>query len=544
MQLSTISTDLLLIHVVPLLNHSDIRALAQCNRSLTIILNPIRLQKCSVRKPAGYFRMHLSRPTVRTIREITLNGSSTEHDDVFQCRDLAGVRSAIIVTPILPRQRVVFGRWARRLHGLREDSVDEVDDPISSIGNLAAGCLQQVRNLRLNIALPERLDRMLSLARRLERIQLIPEQLESHDGYVRYLAQVTQLMCLLHDHQRLPSLKIVHIAPSFVSSLQEKIPHQEMLKKVWAAVFSHGGWQLVSSLPTAEISVPYPTAWGSWWATHGVGFTITLKEARQFVSACLNRNIQPRLHQYVKGPIHIQTGGGTPEIGTLPGTAIYGVWIHHGPTTNITAALRLITPDTKVLVICLRSYSGSVGSLIPDARPYQSVQGLMFDGPFPSHDLAQFRYADNLCVAFIKAFQLPSWACLVNLSLPAVALQRGLTDGLPCLSLCGLHIGGYDMTVLSTLPTLKALAITQWLSCTGCKIHPCLTLEHGFLRLPRTVEYITLSGRMGYRGEKVPPRVLLYSEELHARLLANGMDLLLNCDELVAVRLGMYPDIL
>lgn len=538
MYLSTINNDLLLVHLVPLLNQREIRTLAMCNKSLAVILGPLRFRACSVRRAGGYFRMNLSRSTIKTIRELSLNGCPTEHDDVFQCRDLGDVQSAIIVSPIMPRQKATFSMWSRRLTRLREIAVQEGEVAISSLANLAAGSLHRVSNLRLDVSIPTGLETMLSIARNLQRIQFLPEQLPSQEGYIDYLRQVNELVALLHDGERLPALKIVHIAPCYISERQNKVPHQQMLQNIFAAALSHGGWQLACYIPSSESKVPYPAAWAWWWGTRGLGFTITLKEARQFVSACLERNIYPSMQRYVKGPIHIQIGGGTARTGTLPGTAIYGVWIHHGPTTDMTAALRLVTVDTKVLSICMHAYWGCVGSLIPDALPYANVEGLMFDGPLPEHDARMFRYSNNLCVSFIKGIDLSKWTRLVNLSLPALALQQGPVDGVPFTSLCGLHIGGYNMSIFEKLTTLKALSITQWVSCTECHLHPDVKFETGLTRIPPNVEYVAVSGRMGYRGEQIPEWMKLYAGELRNILRANRENVLVSCGRLYLERLS------
>lgn len=544
MYLSTISSDLLLVHVVPLLNEYDIRALALCNKSLAVILGPLRLRACSVRMAGGYFRMNLSRSTIRTIRELSLNGTPTEHDDVFQFRDLANVQSAIIVSPIMPRQRAAFSMWSRRLTNLREIAVEEGQVAVSSLANLTAGCLHRVNNLRLDVSIPRGLESMLSIARNLQRIQFLPEQWPGQDGYIDFLQQVNELAALLHDRELLPALKIVHIAPCYISEYQDKVPHQQTIRNILGAALSHGGWRLESYIPSSESKIPYPAAWAWWWGTRGLGFTITLKEGRQFVSECQHRNIYPSLERYVKGPIHIQTGGGTARMGTLPGTPIYGVWINHRPTTNITAALRLVTADTKILSICMNSYWGSVGSLIPDAFPYRNVEGLMFDGPSPARDATLFRYSNNLCVSFIKGIDLTGWTHLVNLSLPALALQREPVGGVPFISVCGFHIGGYDMDILAKLTTLKALAVTQWFWCTECHLHPDVTFETGLSRIPHWVEYVALSGRMGYYGEQIPEWMELYAGELKSILRANRESVLVSCGRLYLQRLSTDAHIL
>lgn len=538
MYLSTISSDLLLVHLVPLLNEREIRTLAMCNKSLAVILGPLRFRACSVRTAGGYFRMNLLRSTIKTIRELSLNGSPTEHDDVFQCRDLAGVESAIIVSPIMPRQIATFSMWSRRLTRLRESAVREGEVAISSLANLAAGSLHRVNNLRLDVSIPTRFETMLSIARNLRRIQFLPEQLPGQEGYIDYLRQINELVALLQDSERLPALKILHITPCYISERQNKGPHQQMLQNIFAAALSHGGWRLQCYIPSSEPNVPYPAAWAWWWGTHGLGFTITLKEARQFVAACLERDIYPSMERYVKGPIHIQTGGGTARMGTLPGTAIYGVWIHHGPTTDMTAALRLVTLDTKILSICMHSYWGCVGSLIPDALPYANVEGLLFDGPFPDHDARLFRYSNNLCVSFIKGIDLSKWTRLVNLTLPAFALQRGPVGGVPFISVCGMHIGGYDMHVLETLTTLKALSINQWFSCTECHLHPDVKFETGMTRIPPNVEYVAVSGRMGYHGEQIPEWMKFHAGELRRILQANRENVLVCCRRLYLERLS------
>lgn len=486
--------------------------------------------------------MHLSRGTITTIRELVLNGSNTEHDDVFRCRDLDGVRSAIIVTPILARQQSAFAVWAGRLEKLSECSVNDGDEPISSMQNIPAGCLQRMRRLRLEVAIPGGMDRMLGIAGNLERIQFMPAPVLDDAGYTHYLEQLNDLMALLHDRELLPALKIVHVTPSFVSESGQKLRHLAMRKNLWAAALSHGGWRVQSDIPTFKFDMPFPAAWRWWWATRALGFTMSLKEARQFVSMCEERGVYPRIKDYVKGPIHIQTGGvGRTKLGTLPGTAIHGVWIHHGPTTNVTASLRLVTGDTKILSICLNSYSGSVGFLIPDSRPFMSVEAFMLDGPMPDHNLATFRYTNNLCASFMKGIQLANWNHLVNISLPALALQDQPVNGVSFVSSCRRHIGGYNMDVLEGLTSLKALSISQWLSCTKCKLDPAVSFESGLKTIPQNVEYVAISGQLGYFSAVITPRMGKYGGRLTRILRTNRSDVMVICDELYLVSFSTYP---
>lgn len=273
---------------------------------------------------------------------------------------------------------------------------------------------------------------------------------------------------------------------------------------------------------------------------------MTLNEAHQFVSACQEKNVYPRLERYVNGPIHIQTEGRTECVETLPGTAIYGVWIDHGPTTDMSVALKLVTADTKILGISLKSYWGSVRSIVPDATPYGNVEGLTLDGPLPNHNATnhnatRFRYSNNHCISFINGIDLTHWTRLVNLSLPALALQHAPVDGIHFLSACVFHIGRYDMTVLERLTTLKALAITQWLSCTGCHIHPDVMFETGLARIPPNVEYISISGEIGYYEAEIPKWLDFHPAELRRILRINREDVLVCCGELYIVRLRMYP---
>lgn len=548
MAFATITTDIILVHILPHLTDTDIRSLAQCNHDLATILGPLRFKSCSVRRYHGCFSDNLSPSTIKTIRHLSLDGLASDHDEVFSQRDLSGVRpdlsgvvSATIVTMIEPNQRATFGIWARQLQSLREEDLCEGEDPESSLSNIPAGWFENLQELRLDVALPLGLENTLCFAKHLRRIQFLPTYPQSTaEEYMYYLGELNELLNLVSDTERVPALKVLHIGPTTVSETYQKAPHRQLMLNIWAAVHRHGGWKLECTLPETFLPMEYPHAWEWWWARRAWDLTITVKEAKDFTYACEENNIYPRLADFVKGRIQVQTAGGTPVMSALTNAniVIYGLWIHHGPTTDITAALKLVSSETRMLAICLRSYWGSVGCLIIDTTRYQELQGLLIDGPSPGHLRGSFPYETNYGVAFVKALAVTNWTRLLTLSLPAMALQKAPKEGVPYVSQCGLHVGGYDMEWLAEISTLKALFITQWFACTECNLAVDATFDIGLTHVPSSVEFVSISGRIGYRGEVVPEWVKSYPAELRDIMARNRFDVLVSFRKLFLTRIG------
>lgn len=540
------SPDILLVHVVPLLDDTDIRSLAQCNHALAAILGPLRFRNSGVRRYRGSLFLWLSPYTLQTIRHLTLDGLVTDHDEVFACRDLSGVVSTNIVTMIQPSQRAAFGRWASQLEYLGEDDMSDGEDTASSLSGVPAGSFQNLRALRMDVSLPLGIGSSLLIARNLRRIQFNPiYPQETHDEYLQYLMELEELLRIVSDRDNVPALKLVHVGPTPVTHQHQKVPHRQLMQKIWTAVHNHGGWKLECSLPETFGATEYPHAWEWWWSKPAWDLTITVKELAEFATACERRNLFPRLADYVKGRIHVQTSGGTPQLKNLSdaNTVAYGVWVNHGPTTNITAALQLVTKDTRLLAICLQSYWGSVGALVPDSSPFQKVKSLLVDGPKPGHIARRFHYHENYGVAFIKGLDLKNWACLVNLSLSAIALQKGPENGVPHQSQCGLHIGSYDMQWLSELTTLKALTINNWFSCIDCCLADKANFQTGLTYVPANVEFVSIFGRLGYRGEVIPEWMKSYPALIRRILEQNRSDVLVSFRKMFLVRIGTDPHI-
>lgn len=541
-----LSPDILLVHIVPLLNGTEIRSLAQCSHALAAILGPLRFRESGVRRYGGSILDRLSTSTLQTIRHLSLDGLVMDHDKVFACADLSGVISANIMTMIQPGQRTAFGIWARQLESLVENDMADGEDPESSLSDVPSGSFENLHALRLDVSLPLQIESSLLIARNLHYIQFMPTYpQETEDEYLFYIRELEHLLRIVSDRNNVPGLKIIHVAPTAVTQQHQKIPHRQLMQSIWAAVHSHGGWKLQCSLPETFVRTEYPGAWEWWWSRRAWDLTITVKELAEFTAACERRNVFPRLADYVKGRIHVQTSGGTPQLSNLTNanTVVYCVRVHHGPTTDLTTALKLVTNDTRLLAICLRSYWGSIGALVPDAYPFKRVKSFSMEGPPPGHISQPFHYHENYGVAFIKGLALKSWARLVTLSLPAIAFQKEPENGVPYRSRCGLHLGSYDMKFLSEITTLKALSITNWISCVECCLTDEANFQTGLTHVPSNVEFVSIFGRLGYRGEIVPEWMKSYPACLRQILEQNRSDILVSFKNLFLVRIGKDPHI-
>lgn len=539
MSFTTITADILIMHIVPYLTETEIRSLAQCNIALSETLGPLRFHRCSVRKYKGSFLSCLSFSTIKTIRHLILDGLATDHDDVFVCGDLSGVVSATIVTMIQPGQRASFGAWARQLETLREVDVADGEDIESSLSNLPTGSFQMLQSLRLDVSLPLGMNNALHVAPNLRRIQFLPtyQQIGEEAGYMYYLGELSDLLRLVSVSDTVPALKLLHIAPPSVTRPYEKVPHRLLMQNIWTAAHSHGGWKLQCEQPETFVQQANPHAWEWWWGRCAWDLTVTVKEIGEFIAACDRRDVFPRLSDYVRGRIHVQTSGGTAVMSSISKTIVYGVCVQHGPTTNMTAALNLVTNDTRILRICLRSLWGSVGHMVPDANNYQRIQALLMDGPILGHRPQHFDYQKNYCVAVVKGLAVRSWRGLVNLSLPAIAFQKAPHDGIPYLSKCGRHIGGFNMEWLTELTSLKWFSITDWVSCAACDLAADVCFDRGLTFVPPTVEFVSIGGRLGYLGV-VEEWMKTYPADLRAILARNRGSVLVSFQKLSLVMIG------
>lgn len=515
MLLEDIAPDILLLHILPHLSTTDTRSLAATNTHLAVQLMNHRFARCNVRSQSGYVRMTLHPSTVRTIRELTLNGSEAEHDDMFGCGDLEGVVSAVVVTRITDRQKGAFGVWARRLQRLSERKSSPGDQE-SSLSGMQRGAIEQLHSLRLEISLPTGL---FSMVQNLRFIQFLPKyNTTSAIEYLDYVSELDHLLSLAADFSRFPALRLIQATPAPVIERFQKRAHLQLLITLWTSSHTHGNWKLLCQKPTEPAS---SNTWKSHWDDLAWGFCVRVKEFAHLTGLCHQRNIYPRLRDFITGKIHVHTAGGTVALGKLCDTAVYGVLIRHGNTTNMTAALQLITPDTRVLTIALERHWGSVGDHVATSIPYQRLEEFRITGPTPA---LPGDYTKNYSAAFIHAVDLPQWPALTTLSLPAIAFQKRAGPGIPYPALCGLHMRGYDMSLLSSLHNLRALWITEWTSCANCFLHPKVAFENCLQAIPSGVEYVGLSGRIGYYRDAIPKNIAKLAVHIVGVLQTNNPD--------------------
>lgn len=537
MLLETITADIIFLHILPLLTPTDILSLTACNTHLTGLLANQRFVCCNVRNQNGYFRMALRPSTVRTIRQLTLNGSETEHDDVFRCEDLEGVTAAVVVSPIADRQQAAFGMWARRLKDLTERR-SRSGDLQSGLSGMGSGAIQQVQRLRLEISLPTGPPGdFFSWMSNLQRIEFIPQyDATIASQYLNYLSQFQVLLSLVADRSRFPALKIIQAAPAPINERYQKPAHQQLLETLWTSALTHVGWKLLCQKPPSGSS---SRTRKSVWDDLTWDFCITVKEFAHLARLCNEQDLYPRLDTFITGRIHVHTGGGTVALGTLSDTAVHAVTIRHGRTTNMTAALQLITGDTRVLTIALARHWGSVGELIPSSTPYRRMESFRISGPLTTH---AGQYKNNYSAAFVRAVELPQWPRLASLSLPATALQKRPAPGTPYAAICGTHIGAYDMACFGALGGLRALSITQWTSCGNCYLDPDVAFGSQLEWVQGGVESVAISGRMGYYGAVVPGHIRTLAMHILAVLQENRRDVEVDLAALWVTRIGeLFP---
>lgn len=499
MDFSRFGSDILLVHLVPLLSEPTIRSLAGTNKALFELLGPFRFQKTAVYTSAGCILFSLTPSTLRTINHLVFNGTERHHDMIFGCPDLGAVVSATIIVRIAEHQRTAFGKWAERLIELTEEQNPwDDDETTSSFSDLPAGSIKNLHHLRLFISLPNQLGTLLSVAENLARIEYVPDFSEwAIEEYQQYSQDLKKLLVLLRDQKMLPSLRLVRVAPDQVIGPEGLPIRSDILKALWRAMFSHGGWKLLAQKPSTGQQVDFPAAWASWWTDRAWDFFITTEEFETFAIGCQRRKIYPRLDQFISGRVHIQIFDTSAQLGTLMQTVVYGVCIDHNARNDMTASLKVVTKDTRALSITLEEYSGPMCRNNPNSTPYHGVEALVIEGPNARPSQDRIPYLLNISAGLVKTMAVQEWRNIVNLSLPASAFEKVPVNGFSSemdYAACQRHIGSYDLEWLASCQTLKAIQITAWAGCQSCALEEEVSLEGGLRHLPPSIAFVLIGG--------------------------------------------------
>lgn len=500
MPLSSLGQEIIVMHLSPLLSQSDIHSLLATEKALYDQLHHLRFQTTEVLTSQGFIAEFLTPASLQTIRHLVFNGTEEHHDRVLSSPNFNDVIYATIVEPITVNQRVAFGQWMQRLTSLTENEDPEDDDrESSSFSHLPAGSIKNLRVLILGFAIPRKFGTLLSMAEKLTVIKYQPEYDPLViEEYERFGRSFKELLSLLGDRKMLPNLRFVHAAPD-PATLPELLPiRASLLPPIWAAVISHGGWLLVAQKPETYIEFDFAQASENWWSDRAWDFFITIEEFEEFATTCQSHGIYPRLDQFILGNVHIKILGDTAPYGKLMDTNVYAVHICHNRSTDVTAALRIVTRNTKALAITLEEYScGWICTNHPNPHPFQSLEALMIEGPLadPAHDPQP--YSKNISAALVKTLAVGAWRNLVHLSLPACAFEKAPIDGVRSemdFAACGRHIGAYDFKWLADCQALKVMQLLEWEGCQDCRLEEDVSLEGGLWYLPDSVSFLMITG--------------------------------------------------
>lgn len=537
--LSDLGFDILNLYVIPHLNRFDQLSLASTNRTISNLLNGIRIPTAAVSNGRGFILDVLSPSTIQAIKHITINGTVTENSLVFASTNLTCIQSITIQSRLTSSQGAVFQQFTKRITSLTEEvDLDGDGELVSSLSGMPDGIFESLQSLRLEISLPYNLASQLGRATNLTILQYFPgiNPLTPRE-YKAFANSMILLFGLLSDSVKLPSLRLVHAVLAKVYVPSEQSIRNQVLEAMWRAAAKHGGWRLLARKPSGGIVNKFPAAWETWWANRASHFYLSVNELQNFALWCTTQNRFPRLGDFVSGRIHLEVHGDEETLKTEGQTKIYGVSINAKATVNLSESLQVLTKDTKALAITLESGWGeeTTSGLFPWDK-FRCVEALIIHGPSARHQIPHL-YASNISRTLVQSLSIKHWQCLINLSLPAAAFQAPPTAHSVESAACTIDIGAYDLSWLKECVSLRAIHFTEWAACHQCLLQDNATLEGGLAHLPPSVEFVFLGGHF-----RCPEAERAQWVEFLRCNVIRGLKEKLNviCVSLRCLRIGLY----
>lgn len=516
----------MVIHIQPLLSRKDVLSLSAVNTALLHQLECVRFRNTVVRytPQRGMLLDYLRPETLRTIKHLNINGTDDDLDRILDSQNFTGVTAGTISTPILPDQQEAFRHIALQLTELSELSFSE-DQPGSSTNYLGDGALQNLHTFYLqNVGLPP-LKKLLAngdgIALNLTVIAFLPFCVEevaftdkhTPDGYV---FQAIELLRIVGNNRFVPSLRQVQVGLGRGSRDESMRSNRiAFFTEVWKSAAAHGMWRLATATGLPLNGTPFVDGWVCSCDKLNGDLFLTAEEVSRFSTRCKRDGKYPRFEDFHADNIHITikpTGHGVDKLDRDLLDQIRGVSVLPGDELNIEACVGAVTGSTRCILIQTQSQWGTVVGY-PNAKRFSKIETLRIQNvgrqDVDEEDFEDPRpYNVNLPLAILTCLSLPQWASLSEITVPAMALQRGDCDNTiesgPIAAICGRHLPAYAFAWLSTLQSLRTLQLIQWLACSEC----CEELwqpefeiraSYSFLgelrrRIPRGVTSFLLSG--------------------------------------------------
>lgn len=494
MKFHELGVDIIQLHLLPLLSHSDILYLASTNATMFNIMAALRFQSTTVSNENGFILDHLKPSTISMIKRITLNGTEDEHNRVFACGYFTGVISATVSTTITRAQQPAFSRFLKQLSMLTEEEDGHNDADLSSLSGMTSGALSHLRTIRLEAALPVQLGQLLGVAKTLTSFHFLPFIGRMTTDYEHYADNLKHALLVFSDKKLTPQLRLVQAVPGEATTPAQQQIRNALLKSIWTAAASHGGWRLLGRKTSAKPVVVSPAAWEVWWANFASDFSINIDEFELFTQWCDERKRYPRLDEYISGNIEIKINTDIPNKGIFRDTSVFGVSIKPDSNTNVCALLQVLSKDTRTVTISLDSLWGTVPVHQLGSEPFEEVQSLRITGPSSQFLHSRLQYCDNISNALLNTLAVSQWHSLRSLSLPVVAFQKEPLPKTRNTAACGIHIKKYKLDWLANCSALEAIELTDWNACFLCKVKRESTLQGGLRHLPLGVKIIQISG--------------------------------------------------
>lgn len=546
MHLTTLGSDIILSHVLPLLSQEDVFSLSAVDMQMMSQVGHLRFKKTKVSKSQGFIIDYLQPSTLDTIQDLTLNGDDVGSNLVFKSDYFKLVASATLVTPITTGQRANFSLFVTRLSHLTEsindENEDEDVDAVTSLSPLAEGSLRRLHTLTLELTLPQTLGNLLNISPYLRKITHLPEtNSEDLTGYQKYASTLKSLFELCADASVLPALRLVHIHPGDGDKLTHRPMRAQILEGMWRAAANHGGWRLFADKPDGSRRVQYPDAHEILWSHKQWEFSISLAEFEGFKTCCAALGIYPHLDRFIAGKVNIRIIGVAPVRGALVGACVDGLNIEQDDDTNLQDVFQVMNRNTNAVTIKLNETWGLVSSTSYSPDRFMHVKAMRIQGPDTPETGATRHYNKNVVAGLVSSLSVKDWQNLVNLSLPVQAFQilPLVEEGsaVPNFAACGVDVGGYDLAWLSSCKSLQAMQFTGWDACPRCDLSDEVSLVGGFRHLPPSVVFVLVSGHYRCQARRSMHWRTVVKGSITSALLAQRADMVVSLRRL---RVGIF----
>ncbi|KAL0634832.1 hypothetical protein Q9L58_006265 [Maublancomyces gigas] len=534
MHILGLGKGIILMHLIPLLDHRDLLALAAVDRGMFNELDHLRFSDTCVTHEHldKYIVYYLRGQTLQKIRRLQVVGINGDLEIVLSSfREFSSVRSLIIIQPQSTVQQVALAQFARQLCEINEVAATNTGWMRSSVADLPAGTLNRLLILNLQgVQLPP-LSRLLNdgiSTPSLTSISYLPYRAldwsESGTNVTpAYVEQCIGLLKFLSQRSSLPALRFVEVVLGRGQPKNElKKERLELLHALWNCAASHGMWQLRPRKPTfqqTEVVTQEVEGWTCWCSYRTGDLFVTPQEVEAYADWCEKKGRYPRWEDFVFGNIHIDvpcTGEGVEKlyktvVGNLALARGVSILPDNGPDLNLAAALLAVTSATRCVSIQLGTYWGGLCGNKLDCRQFTGVETLHIQHATQYNHAAGFNYPtplnfdQNLAATVLTSLHLPLWTKLRMFSVSAIALQRGPRENHanPTTASCLKHVPAYAFPWLRNCINLRVFQVTDWAACLLCyeelEDNKCGLADAIRIDTPPGVTKVRVSGWLSYR---------------------------------------------